>query len=125
MVVKHLQQLSPHKPGTCTEPVLAVQKTITSDFWVLAGWMLAQTHLIKGPYRVYFGLDFALTVEVNQLGYYTSNKLKFFIHISEVVATHGLVLVEELQGIDAELVPPGFSHSHEVLLLPSEQVCHP
>lgn len=87
-------------------------------------WISAQTHLIKGPHRVYFGLDFALAVQVNQLGYNTSEKLNLFIHISKMVATHSLVLVQELQGSDAELVPPGFSHSHEVLLLPSEQVCY-
>ena len=69
------------------------RKQLPSNFWVLPAYMLAQTHLIKGPYRVYFGLDFALTVQVNQLGYNTSDKLKFFIHISKVVATYSLVMV--------------------------------
>lgn len=69
---------------------------LPSNFWVLQTYMLAQTHLIKGPYRVYFRLDFALTVQANQLGYNTSDKLNFFLHASKVVATHGLVMVEEL-----------------------------
>lgn len=53
----------------------------------------APTHLIKGPYRVYFGLDLALIVQANQLGYNSSDELVFFVHVAEVVAAHCLVLV--------------------------------
>lgn len=79
MVIRHFQQFRPQEQGAHSVPLPAC--------------MLAQTHLVKGPYRVYFGLDFALTVQVNQLGYNASDKLISFIDISKMVATYSLVLV--------------------------------
>lgn len=126
------KQNQPQTPETRTqnsaEPSYGWEQQLTlqrSPPHSLTACPATRTHLLKGPHGVYFGFDFALAVQANQLGYNTTNELKLFIHVTQVVASHGLVEVQELQSVDAELVPPRFSHGHQVLLLPGEQVCHP
>lgn len=86
-----MEPLSPHGKGAQPQAKCPVQKATTLGF--LSVRISAPTHLIKGPYRVYFGLDLALIVQANQLGYNSSDELVFFVHVAEVVAAHCLVLV--------------------------------
>lgn len=86
-----MEPLSPHGKGAQPQAERPVQKATTLGF--LSVRISAPTHLIKGPYRVYFGLDLALIVQANQLGYNSSDELVFFVHVAEVVAAHCLVLV--------------------------------
>lgn len=77
-------------------------------------------HLLEVVGGVNAGFDLALLVHLDQAVHDVYDELR--VQVAQVEAADGAVALAQAQGVNGELLVPGFSHGEQVLLLTRQHV---
>lgn len=82
--------------------------------------VILHTHLLEVVGRVNAGFDLALLVQPQQFIHDVCDELR--VQVAQVEAADSAVVLAQTQGVNGELLVPGFSHGEQVLLLTRQHV---